>query len=198
MSQSPFAVRNIRFGTTLGTPLELEDTLWSGLTDTYCKLPMALTAEKLSEQFGITRDDTDKFSLRSQTLWKNAHDNGYFKEELAPVTVNIKRKDVVVDVDEHPKPQTTPEILAKLNPVFKKGGVVTAGSASGICDGAGSVIVASEQAVKEQGLTPLARLVGYSIVGVDPSIMGIGPSPAIKNLLKLTGLTLGDIDLVEV
>nr|CAD7393291.1 unnamed protein product [Timema cristinae] len=198
MSQSPFAVRNIRFGTTLGSPLELEDTLWSGLTDTYCKLPMALTAEKLSEQFGITRDDTDKFSLRSQTLWKNAHDNGYFKEELAPVTVNIKRKDVVVDVDEHPKPQTTPEILAKLNPVFKKGGVVTAGSASGICDGAGSVIVASEQAVKEQGLTPLARLVGYSIVGVDPSIMGIGPSPAIKNLLKITGLTLGDIDLVEI
>lgn len=103
-----------------------------------------------------------------------------------------------VEVDEHPRPQTTIETLAKLQAIFKKDGVVTAGSASGICDGAGAVILASEQAVKAHKLKPLARLVGYSIVGVEPSIMGIGPSPAIKQLLAKTGKTLNDIDIVEV
>nr|QBH73969.1 mitochondrial 3-ketoacyl-coa thiolase [Eurycantha calcarata] len=198
MSQSPYAVRNIRFGTSLGASIEFEDTLWVGMTDTYCKLSMALTAEKLSEQFGITRQDTDNFALRSQNLWKQANDNGYFKEELAPVLVKIKGKEVEVTMDEHPRPQSTLEVLQKLPPVFKKDGVVTAGSASGVCDGAGAVILAGEQAVKEHGLTPLARLVGYSVVGVDPSIMGIGPSPAIKKLLDITGLSLSEIDLVEI
>ncbi|XP_063238114.1 3-ketoacyl-CoA thiolase, mitochondrial [Bacillus rossius redtenbacheri] len=198
MSQAPFAVRNVRFGTALGAAHEFEDTLWVGLTDTYCKLPMALTAEKLSEQFGITRQETDGFALRSQTLWKEANDKGYFKEELAPVQVKVKGKEVEVSVDEHPRPQTTLEGLQKLPTVFKKDGVVTAGSASGICDGAGAVVLASEDAVKEQGLRPLARLVGYSVVGVEPSIMGIGPSPAIKKLLALSGLSLSNIDLVEI
>ncbi|KAI5752436.1 hypothetical protein M8J77_017018 [Diaphorina citri] len=198
MSQAPHAVRNIRFGVPLGGQMELEDTLWTGLTDTYCKLPMALTAEKLADKFGITRDKVDEFALRSQTLHKKAQDAGVFKSEIAPVEVTIKRKPVSVDADEHPKPQTTLETLAKLPPVFKKDGVVTAGSASGICDGAGAVIIASEAAVKSHNLTPLARLVGYSVVGVDPSIMGIGPSPAIKNLLKIAGLSLNDIDLVEI
>lgn len=156
MSQAPFNVRNIRFGTSLGQNINLEDSLWLGLTDTYCKLPMALTAEKLGEKYGITRAEADAFSLRSQQLWKAgeksvrplkwvaslepcannnrnysaANDAGYFKEEIAPVTVQIKRKDVVVDVDEHPRPQTTPEGLAKLPTVFKKDGLVTAGTAS--------------------------------------------------------------------
>ncbi|KAL1462303.1 hypothetical protein WDU94_014147 [Cyamophila willieti] len=198
MSQAPHAVRNIRFGVPLGGQMELEDTLWAGLTDTFCKLPMALTAEKLADKFGITRDKVDEYALRSQTLFKKAQDAGVFKTEIAPVEVSIKRKPVSIDADEHPKPQTTLETLAKLPPVFKKDGVVTAGSASGICDGAGAVIIASEAAVKAHNLTPLARLVGYSVVGVDPSIMGIGPSPAIKNLLKATGLSLNDIDLVEI
>nr|QBH73964.1 mitochondrial 3-ketoacyl-coa thiolase [Carausius morosus] len=198
MSQSPFAVRNVRFGTSLGASLEFEDTLWVGLTDTYCKLPMALTAEKLSEEFGISRLDTDNFALRSQTLWKQANEKGYFKEELAPVAVKVKGKEVEVTVDEHPRQQTTLEGLQKLPTVFKKDGVVTAGSASGVCDGAGAVILASEEAVKEQGLQPLARLVGYSVVGVEPSIMGIGPSPAIKKLLGVAGLSLAQIDLVEI
>ncbi|GLH13705.1 3-ketoacyl-CoA thiolase, mitochondrial [Gryllus bimaculatus] len=198
MSQAPFTARNIRFGTTLGVPYDLEDSLWVGLTDTYCKMPMGITAENLAEKYGIPRDDVDKFALRSQTLWKAANDKGYFKEELAPVTIKVKGKEVVVDVDEHPRPQTTPEGLAKLPTVFKKGGVVTAGSSSGICDGAGAVLLASEEAVKSLGLKPLARLVAYSVVGVEPSIMGIGPAPAIQKLLKTAGKTLADIDLVEI
>uniref|UniRef100_A0A0A9X037 3-ketoacyl-CoA thiolase, mitochondrial n=2 Tax=Lygus hesperus TaxID=30085 RepID=A0A0A9X037_LYGHE len=198
MSQSPYAVRNVRFGAPLGAKLDFEDTLWVGLTDTFCGLPMGLTAEKLAAQYKIPRDEVDKYALRSQQLWKKAQDSGVFKEEMAPVTVTVKRKEVTVDVDEHPKPQATIEVLNKLPPVFKKDGVVTAGSASGICDGAGAIILASEDAVKANNMKPLARLVGYSVVGVEPSIMGIGPAPAITNLLKATSKTLADIDLVEI
>lgn len=198
MSQAPYAVRNTRFGTTLGVNLQLEDTLWVGLTDTYCKLPMALTAEKLGEQFGISREEVDKFALRSQQNWKQAQDAGIFKAEISPVKVVEKKKEVVVEMDEHPRPQTTIEGLNKLPTLFKKNGLVTAGSASGICDGAGAVILASEDAVREYNLTPLARLVGYSSVGVEPSIMGIGPVPAIQNVLKVTGKTLDDMDLIEI
>ncbi|XP_014243498.1 3-ketoacyl-CoA thiolase, mitochondrial [Cimex lectularius] len=198
MSQSPYAVRNIRFGAPLGSKIEFEDTLWVGLTDTYCNLPMGLTAEKLASKYKIERAEVDEYAFRSQTLWKKAHDGGFFKEELAPVTVNIKKKDVVVDTDEHPKQQSTLENFKKLPPVFKKDGVVTAGSASGVCDGAGAVVLASEEAVKANNFTPLARLVGYCVVGVEPSIMGIGPAPAITQLLKLVGKSLKDIDLVEI
>ncbi|XP_017875703.1 3-ketoacyl-CoA thiolase, mitochondrial [Ceratina calcarata] len=198
MSQAPFVVRNIRFGTTLGQKYEFEDSLWLGLLDTYCNLPMGMTAEKLGAKYGLTREQVDEFALRSQQLWKAANDAGRFKEELAPVTVTVKKQEVIVNTDEHPRPQTTPQSLAKLAPVFKKDGIVTAGSASGICDGAGAVILASEEAVKAEGLTPLARLVGYSIVGVEPSIMGIGPAPAIKQLLKVANKTLNDVELVEI
>ncbi|XP_031847969.1 yippee interacting protein 2 [Nomia melanderi] len=198
MSQSPFIVRNVRFGTVLGQKYEFEDSLWLGLLDTYCNLPMGMTAEKLGAQFGLKREEVDAFALRSQQLWKAANDAGRFKEEIAPVTVKTKKQEVLVDTDEHPRPKTTVESLAKLSPVFKKDGLVTAGSASGICDGAGAVILASEEAVKTEGLKPLARLIGYSIVGVDPSIMGFGPSPAIRQLLKITNKTLDDVELVEI
>ncbi|XP_053980794.1 3-ketoacyl-CoA thiolase, mitochondrial [Hylaeus volcanicus] len=198
MSQGPFIIRNVRFGTVLGQNYDLEDSLWTGLYDTYCELPMGMTAEKLGAQYGLKREEVDQFALRSQQLWKAAHDAGRFKEELTPVTLKVKKQDVVMDTDEHPRPQTTPQSLAKLPPVFKKDGLVTAGSASGICDGAATVILASEEAVKAEGLTPLARLLGSSIVGVDPSIMGIGPSPAIKQLLKTTNKTLDDIELIEI
>ncbi|XP_034189597.2 yippee interacting protein 2 [Osmia lignaria lignaria] len=198
MSQSPFVVRNIRFGTTLGQKYEFEDSLWLGLLDTYCNLPMGMTAEKLGSQYGIKRQEVDEFALRSQQLWKAGNDAGHFKEELAPITVTVKRQEVVVNTDEHPRPQTTTQSLAKLPPVFKKDGLVTAGSASGICDGAGAVILASEETVKTEGLKPLARLVGCCIVGVEPSIMGIGPAPAIKQLLKTTNKTMNDIELVEI
>ncbi|KAL1501931.1 hypothetical protein ABEB36_007159 [Hypothenemus hampei] len=198
MSSYPHVLRGLRFGLPLGQSPPLEDSLWSGLTDTYCNLPMALTAEKLGAQYKVTKDEVDQFALRSQQLWKAAQDAGRFNEELVPVPVTIKRQTVELTVDEHPKPQTTLEGLKKLPTLFKKDGLVTAGSASGITDGAGAVVVASEQAISKHNLKPLARIVAYSIVGVDPTIMGIGPAPAIKAILKATGKTLNDIDLVEV
>ncbi|XP_072764785.1 3-ketoacyl-CoA thiolase, mitochondrial [Anoplolepis gracilipes] len=198
MSQAPFIVRNVRYGTILGQKHDFEDSLWLGLLDTYCNLPMGLTAEKLGAQYNVKREEVDQFALSSQQRWKAANDAGRFNEEMVPVQVKIKKQDTVVSVDEHPRPQTTIETLTKLKPVFQKDGLVTAGSASGICDGAGAVILASEEAVKTEDLKPLARLVGYSVVGVEPSIMGLGPAPAIKNLLKLTGKTLDDMELVEI
>nr|UTI67612.1 3-ketoacyl-CoA thiolase [Kerria lacca] len=198
MSQAPHVVRDVRFGAPLGSNIVFEDSLWTGLADSYCKLPMGMTAEKLGAQFKISREEVDNFALRSQTLWKKAQDNGVFEKELAPVTLTIKKKEIVVREDEHPRPQTTLEGLNKLPSVFQKDGLVTAGTASGICDGAGAVILASEEALNEYKLTPLARLVGYTVVGVDPSIMGIGPSPAIKQLLKENGKTLEQIDFVEI
>ncbi|KAH0951662.1 hypothetical protein HN011_011547 [Eciton burchellii] len=198
MSQAPFIVRGIRYGTILGQKHEFEDSLWIGLHDTYCNLPMGMTAEKLGAQYNLKREEVDQFALSSQQRWKAAHDAGRFNEEIVPVQIKIKKRDTVVNVDEHPRPETTMETLAKLKPVFQKDGLVTAGSASGICDGAATVILASEEAVKAEGLKPLARLIGYSIIGVEPSIMGIGPAPAIKNLLKLTGKTLDDMELVEI
>lgn len=198
MSQSPFVVRNVRYGTVLGQKFDFEDSLWLGLQDTYCNLPMGVTAEKLGAKYNLKREEVDQFALSSHQRWKAANDAGRFNEEIAPVQVTIKKQNTSVSVDEHPRPQTTIETLAKLKPVFQKDGLVTAGSSSGICDGAGAVILASEEAVKTEGLKPLARLVGYSIVGVEPSIMGIGPAPAIKNLLKLTNKTLDDMDLIEI
>jgi acetyl-CoA acyltransferase 2 len=199
MSQIPHAVRGIRFGLKLtGKPTELEDLIMSTSVDSLCNLNMAGTAEKLAVKYNLSREEVDKMALRSQQRWKKAHDAGHFKEETAPVTIKVKGQDVVVDVDEHPRPQTTLEGLASLPAVFKKNGVVTAGSASGVCDGAGAVIVASEEAVKKHNLKPLARLVGFGIAGVDPSIMGIGPAPAIRMVLEKAGKKIEDIDLFDV
>ncbi|KAF2902230.1 hypothetical protein ILUMI_03947 [Ignelater luminosus] len=198
MSQVPFTIRNMRFGTQLGINYQLEDSLWVGLTDSYCKLPMALTAEKLGEQCKVTREEADEFSLRSQQRWKAAQDGGRFKEEIVGVPVKGKKGPETLEVDEHPRPQTTLEGLKKLKSLFKENGLVTAGSASGICDGAGTVIIASDAAAAQNNLKPLARILAYSTVGVDPSIMGIGPVPAIQNVLKVSGLSLNDIDLIEI
>lgn len=198
MSMAPFIARNMRFGTTLGNTYNLEDALWGSLTDTYCKLPMALTAEKLGEKFNISRAKVDEFSFGSQQKWAKANSDGAFNAEITPFKIKVKGKEVEFKVDEHPRPQTTLEGLAKLQSLFKKDGLVTAGTASGISDGASAVILASEEALKEYNLTPLARLVAYSTVGVDPSIMGIGPVPAIENVLKLSGWSLNDLDLIEI
>jgi len=198
MSQAPFVVRNVRFGTKLGVDNKLEDSLWTSLTDAYAKTAMGQTAENLAEKYKISREECDQFSLSSQQKWKTAFDAGVFKAEIAPVQVKVKRQDVTMDSDEHPKPQTTIESLAKLPAVFKKGGVVTAGSASGICDGAGAVIIASEAAIKEYNLKPLAQIIGYGISGCEPTIMGIGPVLAIQKMLKIAGKTLKDIDLIEI
>ncbi|XP_050307799.1 3-ketoacyl-CoA thiolase, mitochondrial [Anthonomus grandis grandis] len=198
MSTYPHVARGLRWGVPLGKTPQLEDSLWLGLGDSYCNMSMGLTAEKLGAQFKLTREEVDQFALRSQQTWKAAQDAGRFNEELVPVPVKVKKEIVNVSVDEHPRPQTTIEGLSKLPTVFQKDGIVTAGSSSGICDGAGAIVLASEQALKQSNLKPLARILAYSLVGVDPTIMGIGPSPAIKAILKATGKTLNDIDLVEI
>uniref|UniRef100_A0AC35U7K7 3-ketoacyl-CoA thiolase, mitochondrial n=1 Tax=Rhabditophanes sp. KR3021 TaxID=114890 RepID=A0AC35U7K7_9BILA len=197
MSQSPFIVRGTRFGTTLGKPIEFEDSLWSGLTDSYIKTPMGLTAEKLGAMYKVTRADADNYALQSQTRWKLANGAGYFKSEITPITLKSKKGEVVFATDEHPRPATI-EALGKLPPVFQKDGLVTAGTASGICDGAAAVVVASEEAVKAHKLQPLVRIVGWHVVGCDNTIMGIGPVPAIRGLLKKTKMTLDQMDYVEV
>ena len=199
MSLAPFVTRDVRFGVRFGTDVKLEDALWAGLSDSYVKLPMALTAENLAEQYKITRQQADEFALQSQQRWQRANDSGHFKDEIIPIKIKGKKGDELFTVDEHPRgAKATIEELTKLAPVFKKNGTVTAGNASGVCDGAGAVLLANEEAVKENSLQPLARVVSYHVTGCDPKIMGIGPVAAIRNLLKKTGLTLNDIDLVDV
>ncbi|MCA9653068.1 MAG: thiolase family protein [Myxococcales bacterium] len=198
MSQAPYAARGIRFGIKLGKSPELEDTLWSSLYDPHAGCAMANTAENLAEKFGISREQCDEYGLRSQKLWGEAQQAGRFAAEMAPIELRGRKGTELFEVDEHPRPESTLEKMAKLPPVFKKDGTVTAGNASGICDGAGSLIVASGEAVKKHGLTPLARLVQWHVAGVDPTIMGIGPVPAIRGVLERSGLGLGEIDLVEI
>lgn len=198
MSLSPFATYTARFGTKLGENMKLEDTLWSGLQDSYVNLPMGVTAENLAEKYDITREQCDQYALQTQSRWGRANEEGRFNAEIEPMTVKGKKGDEQMTTDEHPRPGTTMESLSKLPPVFKKGGTVTAGNASGITDGASAVIIASEEAVKKHDLTPLARLVSHDVAGVDPKIMGIGPVPAIKGALNKAGLKLSDISLVEV
>ncbi|TKR77871.1 hypothetical protein L596_018770 [Steinernema carpocapsae] len=187
----------MRFGSTLGANYEFEDTLWKGLTDSHAKMPMGMTAEKLGAQFKITREEADKFAIRSQTLWKKANDAGIFKTEIATITLKSKKGPIVFDTDEHPR-LSTPEQMAKLPSVFQKNGLVNAGNASGICDGAASLVLVGDEAAKAENLNPLARVVAWESVGVDPTIMGIGPAPAIRAVLKKANLKLSDIDLIEV
>jgi len=198
MSAAPYAVRDIRFGTRLGVDPKLEDMMWTSLTDMLAKTPMGVTAENLAEKYSITREECDNFSFRSQQTWAEAAKGGVFADEIAPMTLKSKKGPVEFALDEHPKPKTSLEQMAKLPTVFKKGGVVTAASASGICDGAGAVILASEEAVKANNLTPLARIVGYGVAGCEPTIMGIGPVPAIGAMLEKTGVSLGEVDQVEI
>jgi len=197
MTQAPFVIRGLRNGLKLGGGA-LEDTLMVGLTDTYCGLPMALTAEKLAEQFQITRKAADTYALRSQQAADAAYKAGRMKEELVPVEVKHGKKTILVSEDDHRRPETTMEILEKLSPSFKKDGIVTAGNASGIVDGAAAVVVTREKTAKDRGLKPMGRIVAWATVGVDPSIMGIGPVPSSEKALKSAGLTIDQIDRVEV
>ncbi|MEZ4448627.1 MAG: acetyl-CoA C-acetyltransferase [Nannocystaceae bacterium] len=198
MSQAPHAARGLRWGTRLGVDPKLEDTLWSSLTDSYCGCPMAITAENLAEKYGITREQADAYGYRSQQTWAAAQDAGRFDAEIAPIEIKSRKGVVEFKVDEHARRDATVEGMAKLPTVFKKDGVVTAGNASGICDGAGAVILASEEAVKKLGLTPLVRLVTWHVAGVDPKIMGIGPVPAIRGVVERSGIGLDKVDLVEI
>ena len=197
MTQAPFVIRGARNGLKLGGGA-LEDSLMAGLTDTYCNLPMALTAEKLAEQSGITRKDADAYALRSQQLADAAFKSCYLKEEISPVEVKQGKKTIVVSEDDHRRPETTMEILEKLPPSFKKDGMVTAGNASGIVDGAAAVVLMREMTAKDRGLKPIGRIVSWAVAGVDPSIMGIGPVPSSRKALQAAGLKLDQIDRVEV
>jgi acetyl-CoA acyltransferase 2 len=197
MTQAPFVIRGARSGLKLGGGA-LEDTLMAGLTDSYCGLPMALTAEKLAEQHGITRADADAYALRSQQAADAAYKACRMRDELVAVEVKHGKKSVMVSEDDHRRPETTLETLVKLPPSFKKDGIVTAGNASGIVDGAAAVVVTREQIAKDRGLKPAGRIVAWAVAGVDPSIMGIGPVPSSQKALKLAGLTLEQMDRVEV
>jgi acetyl-CoA acetyltransferase family protein len=159
---------------------------------------MALTAEKLAEQQGITRKDADAYALRSQQAADAAYKACRIREELVPVEVKQGKKTIVVSEDDHRRPDTTMQILEKLPASFKKDGIVTAGNASGIVDGAAAVVVTREQTAKEQGLKPVGRIISWAVAGVDPSIMGIGPVPSSQKALKLAGLSLQQMDRVEV
>jgi acetyl-CoA acyltransferase 2 len=200
MSQAPHVVRGARWGLRLGPSQPLEDTLWEALRDGYCGLAMAETAEKLADCYGLDRAAVDAYAARSQACAKAAWAAGALADEVVPVTLKDRktRQDVAWATDEHMRPETTVEGLAKLPPYFKQDGVVTAGNASGICDGAAALVVAGERFARERGLRPLGRLVGWGVAGVDPSVMGIGPVPASRRALAHAGLALEDMDLVEV
>ncbi|XP_022125234.2 3-ketoacyl-CoA thiolase, mitochondrial-like [Pieris rapae] len=198
MSSVPFVVRNVRFGLPLGANTPFEDALTSSSLDTFCNFTMPQTAENLAEKYGLQRGEVDEFALQSQKKWKAAYDSGVFKAEIAPVPIKVKKQEVLIEKDEHPRPETTAEGLHKLPVLFRKGGVVTAGNSSGVNDGAGALILSNEDGLKQNNLKPLARILGWSFVGVEPGIMGIGPVPAIQKLLSATQLTLNDIDLIEI
>jgi acetyl-CoA C-acetyltransferase/acetyl-CoA acyltransferase 2 len=198
MSQAPLVLRGTRWGFPLGKPPPMEDVLWSALTDTYAGLPMALTAEKLAERHRIGQDEVDELSLLSQRRWAAADEAGRFREELAPLEVKTRKGPVLFGRDEHPRPDTTLEGLRKLPKVFKKDGVIHAGAASGVADGAGAFVVATRSYAERRRLAPLASLVNWGHAGVDPTVMGIGPVPAVRNALARAGAALSDLDLFEV
>jgi acetyl-CoA acetyltransferase family protein len=197
MSQAPHVIRGARTGFALGQG-KLEDSLMVALLDTYCNTPMAGTAENLARKFEISREEQDKYALRSQQEAKRAKDAGFLAEEIVPVEVKTRKVNIKVGQDDHPRPETTLEGLAKLKPAFAKDGFVTAGNASGIVDGAAALVIAGERFVKEKDLAPMGRIVSWAYAGVEPEIMGIGPVPATRAALKKAGLSLSDMDLVEV
>jgi acetyl-CoA acetyltransferase family protein len=197
MSQAPHVMRGLRTGLRLGQG-KLEDYLYEALLDPYCGLFMAQTAEKCAAKYGISRQEQDCFALRSQQAAVRAWNEGRFADEVVPVEIKTRKGVTVVDKDDHMRPDTTIEGLAKLPTAFSKDGSVTAGNASGIVDGAAALVLASERAVRGKGLVPMARLVSWAAVGVDPAYMGMGPAPATRKALDRAGLTLDDIDLIEV
>jgi len=200
MSQAPHIARGLRWGTALGKSPPLEDSLWEALRDSHAGLAMAETAENLAEQYGLDRQMVDEFALRSQQLAQDAWERNVFADEVVALEVkNPKtRQAEMFERDEHMRPDSTLEGLAKLKPVFRDGGVVTAGNASGIGEGAGAMVISSARFASERGLEPLGRLVSWGLAGVDPKIMGIGPVPATRNALASAEMTLDDMDLIEV
>jgi acetyl-CoA acetyltransferase family protein len=200
MSQAPHVVRGARWGLRFGPPPPLEDSLWEALRDSGCGLSMAETAENLAQRYHLSREVVDCYAARSQARAKAAWEHGLLAEEVVPIPI-VNRKTRQPEpwaADEHMRPDTTPERLARLPPYFRKDGVVTAGNASGICDGAAALVVAGERFAAEHRLPVIGRLVSWGVAGVDPRIMGIGPVPAARQALAAAGLDLEDMDLVEV
>jgi len=197
MSQAPHVIRGARTGFGLGQG-KLEDSLMVALLDTYCNTPMAGTAENLARKFEIGRDAQDEYALRSQQAAKRALDAGVFAEEITPVEIKNRKGTTIFDHDDHMRPETTLEGLAKLKPAFSKDGFVTAGNASGIVDGAAALVIADEEFVKAKNLKPLGRIISWAYAGVEPEYMGIGPVPASLQALEKAGLKLSHMDLVEV
>jgi acetyl-CoA acyltransferase 2 len=198
MSQIPFVARKVRFdGLRMGN-FELEDAMTSALTDVYAGIPMAITAENLGAQYDITRAACDEYAIKTQARYKAALEKNYFAAEISPVKVVTKKGETMVERDEHPKPDSTLEKISGLKSLFKKDGLVTAATASGIVDGAACSLLASESFAKAKGLKPLARVVSWAYVGCDPKIMGIGPAPAARKALEKAGLKLEQMDLIEV
>ncbi len=197
MSQAPHIIRGARWGIPLGKS-NMEDMLWTGLLDTVAGIPMGMTAENLAEQYKLTQEQVDEFSYSSQKRFAAAQEAGRFNEEIAPVELKTKKGSTMFLKDEHNRPDTTIEGFKKLPKVFKKDGVIHPGAASGISDGAGAAVLATRSFVEKRGLKPIGRLVNWGISGCDPKVMGIGPAPAMRNLMQRADFKLGDVDLFEV
>jgi acetyl-CoA acetyltransferase family protein len=197
MTQAPHVIRGARTGFSLGQG-KLEDSLTVALLDTYCGCYMADTAENLAAEYSITRRECDEFALRSQQLAEEAYRASRFNEETVPVEIKAGRKSQLFTADDHRRPETTMETLQALPPAFKKDGIITAGNASGIVDGAAAVVLTHAKVAKERGWRPMGRLVSWAAVGVEPRLMGIGPVPASQAALLRAGLRLKDMDLIEV
>jgi acetyl-CoA acetyltransferase family protein len=197
MSQAPHVIRGLRNGLRLGQG-QLEDTLWSALLDTHCGCTMAGTAENCAAKYSVSREEQDAYAIRSQQLADTAWKDGRLKEEVVPVEIKSRKGVELFAQDDHMRPDSTMEGLARLPAAFSKNGCVTAGNASGIVDGGAALMLASATGVKDHGLTPLAKLTHWAYVGVEPTLMGMGPAPATRKVLDRAGLSLKDIDLIEV
>ena len=197
MSSAPYVLKGARWGQRLQHG-EMTDALWEMLMDPMHKIMMGETAERLADKYNITREEQDEVAARSHTNALKAIDDGRFKEEIVPVTITTRKGETVVDTDEHPRRDISKESLAKLKPVFRKEGTVTAGNASGLNDGAAAVVVMSLEKAESLGLKPLARIVSYAWAGVEPDLMGYGPVPATRKALEKAGMTLDQMELIEV
>ena len=197
MTMAPYMLRNGRYGYRMGNATIEDAMIKDGLTDAFHNYHMGITAENICEQWGLTREELDEFAAWSQNKCEKAMAEGKFKAEIVPVEVKKKKETILVDTDEGPRKGITKEGLAKLRPAFKKDGMVTAGNASGINDGAAALIVMSEEKAKELGVTPMATWIGGELAGCDPAIMGIGPVYSTRKVMKKLGMEIGDFDLIE-
>ena len=197
MTMAPYMLRNGRYGYRMGNATIEDAMIKDGLTDAFHNYHMGITAENICEQWGLTREELDEFAAWSQNKCEKAMAEGKFKDEIVPVEVKKKKETILVDTDEGPRKGITKEGLAKLRPAFKKDGMVTAGNASGINEGAAALIVMSEEKAKELGVTPMATWIGGELAGCDPAIMGIGPVYSTRKVMKKLGMEIGDFDLIE-